>query len=185
MNFFLSAGLPAAQQVAILALTLTAAGYDIRYRRIPNWLALAGLLSALVLHFHAAGLTGIGGSLLGLAVAFGVYFAMYALHAVGAGDVKLMGAIGALAGLRIWFVIFLLTSIVGGVLAICLALTKGRFRSTIWNVGYLVRELAAFRSPWLSHEQLDVKNQETLRLPHALSIAVGTALTLLLLHWKG
>lgn len=171
-------------QFLLIVLVLPAAWFDFRSRRIPNWLCVTGFAAGLSANLAIAGWSGLRSALLGFAVAFGLYFVLYLLHAMGAGDVKLMGAVGAIAGLPVWLGIFAATSIFGMIAAICLALVKGRLGSTLWNVMYLLRELLSFRAPWMRHEHLDVKNPATLRLPHGVSIAAGTAAILLLAWWK-
>lgn len=171
-------------QFLLIGLVLLAAWFDFRSRRIPNWLCVAGFGAGLAANAALGGWPGLKTALLGFAVAFGLYFVLYLLHAMGAGDVKLMGAAGAIAGLHTWLLIFAATSIFGMIAAIGLALAKGRLGSTLWNVFYLLRELASFRAPWVRHEHLDVKNPQTLRLPHGVSIAAGTAAILLLVWWK-
>lgn len=171
-------------QLLLIVLVVLAAWFDFRSRRIPNWLCLAGFAAGLATNAALGGWTGLKSALLGFAAAFGLYFVLYLLHAMGAGDVKLMGAVGAISGPWHWLAIFVATSIFGMIAAIALALTKGRLASTLWNVMYLVRELLSFRAPWLRHKNLDVRNPETLRLPHGVSIAAGTAAILALAWWK-
>ena len=78
---------------------LSPQSYDVRYRRIPNWLTAIGVLLGLGLNtFLYQGWPGLRFSLMGLGLAFGIYFGLYAVRAMGAGDVKLMAAIGALVG---------------------------------------------------------------------------------------
>lgn len=165
----------------MLCVVLPAATFDLRYRKIPNWIAVNGFITALVLHLLVGGLPGIRTSLAGFAAAFIVYFVLYLLHAMGAGDVKLMAAVGAVAGIRWWFLILILTFLTGAIMAVFLAVSKGKLRPTLWNTAYLARELISFRLPWLARKELDVKNPETLRLPHGLSIAIGAILSLILL----
>src|SRR5947209_3673955 len=107
---------PPGVQVLLLALVLGAAVFDARYRRIPNWLTLAGVLIGLAMNAYLYGVfptkqvQGSWGGLLfaaqGLGFGFAVYVFLYALRAMGAGDVKLMAAVGAMAGWRDWFGIF-------------------------------------------------------------------------------
>jgi len=108
---------PPGVEAVLLALVLAAAVYDVRYRRIPNWLSLAGVLIGVALNaFLDQGRRGMFvASMLGLAIAFIVYFGLYALHAMGAGDVKLMAAVGAIVGWPNWFGIFIVTAIIGGI----------------------------------------------------------------------
>src|SRR5450759_1730371 len=98
----------------LLVLLLAAAVFDVLYRRIPNWLTVSGVLLGIAMNTVIGPPdAGLVFSLLGLAVAFGIFVALYALHAMGAGDVKLMAAVGALVGLQRWFGIFFISSLVG------------------------------------------------------------------------
>lgn len=166
---------PPSVLVVLLALVLTAAAYDVRYRRIPNWCSVSGAVIGLALNtFLYGGLSGFLFSLKGLLLGFGLYFLLYALHAMGAGDVKLMGAVGALAGWEDWFGIFLVTAIIGGVLAACVAVLRGRVKQTVWNLGYILGEMKHGRAAYVTREELDVKSPKSVGLPHAAVIAVGT-----------
>ncbi len=162
-----------AVQAALAALVIVAAAYDIRFRRIPNWLSVAGFLAGLGLNTAFGGWNGLKSSTGGFALAFCAYLLLYLIHAMGAGDVKLMGAVGALAGASNWFYIFVATAVFGGVAAIVLSLARGRLRRTLWNVGFVIAELSHFRAPYLAREDLDVKSKKALTLPHGVAIAVG------------
>ena len=178
---------PPGVEAVLLVLVLGAAVYDVRYRRIPNWLSVSGVLIGLALNtFLYQGWPGLRLSLLGLVAAFGVYFVLYALRAMGAGDVKLMGAVGALVGWQDWFGIFLVAAIVGGVMALILVATKGRVKKTFWNVGFILNEMKSGRPAYLAKEELDVRNPKALGLPHGAVIAVGTVFFLALsTHFAG
>jgi prepilin peptidase CpaA len=97
----------------------------------------------------------------------------YLIRALGAGDVKLMAAVGAITGPVVWFNVFLATSVMSGVIALWLSLSNGRLRQTVWNVGYLAVELVHFRPPYYKHPDLDVKSGKALKMPHAVAIAAG------------
>ena len=155
---------------------LGAAVYDVRYRRIPNWLTLAGVLVGLALNwFLGQGRSGLfASSLLGLAIAFVVYFVLYALRAMSAGDVKLMAAVGAIVGWPNWFGIFIITAIIGGIMALILIAARGRVKKTFWNVGFILSELKRGRPAYMRKEELDVKSPKAMGLPHGAVIAVGT-----------
>src|ERR1700684_2543241 len=87
----------------LLALVIGAAAYDIPYRRIPNSFTASGVLLGLAMNTFLYGWAGLWASLEGLAMGFGAYFILYSMRAMGAGDVKLMAAIGALVGWQNWF----------------------------------------------------------------------------------
>lgn len=171
---------PIVNQVILVALALIAALYDVWFRRIPNWLSLSGVLLGIGLNAFLAldGLRWYDGynwrsALAGLGLAFLIYFPLYLLRGMGAGDVKLMAAVGALVGPVNWFGIFVLGNIFGGIAAVFILLTHGRFRRTFSNVGYMLFELIHFRPPYLRKEELDVKNPKAVTMPHGVAIAIG------------
>jgi prepilin peptidase CpaA len=111
-------------------------------------------------------------------LAFGVYVVLYALHAMGAGDVKLMAAVGAIVGAQNWFGIFVVTAIAGGVMSLIMITVRGRVQKTLFNVGFILSEMKSGRPAYLKNEELDVKSKKALGLPHGAVIAVGTILFL-------
>jgi prepilin peptidase CpaA len=166
--------------ILLLLIACTAAVFDIRTRRIPNWLNLSGILLGFGINSILAypwPLEGVKHAGLGLLFAFVVYFVLYLIRAMGAGDVKLMAALGAiLANPANWFRLFIVTAIIGGVFALVLLLFKGRLRKTVWNVAFLVNELGHARAPYLGREELDVKNPKAVTLPHGFTIAVASTI---------
>ncbi len=165
--------LPWIIQLVVAAVVLIAGYYDLRWRRIPNWLTLPSVLVGLALNGILFGVHGLVKSGEGVALAMLINFPLYLLHARGAGDVKLLAAVGALVGIVDWIAIFIISGILGGVVAIILMLAKGRFRKTFWNVGYILNELIHFRAPHLKSEELDVKSAVAFRIPQGTIIALG------------
>ncbi len=162
-----------AVQVLLAAAVLVAGYYDIRWRRIPNWLTLPTVPIGLLLNFFLFGVDGLGSSAAGIGIAMLINFPLYLLHARGAGDVKLLAAVGALVGWRDWFAIFIISSIIGGVLALVLMMAAGRFRKTFWNLGYILSEMLHLRAPHMRSEELDVNSPVAFRLPQGAVIALG------------
>lgn len=170
--------LATATQFLLVGFVVTAALFDLFARRIPNWLNLTALLLGFSLNFFLHQTSGLWQSLGGLGVAFLVYFPLYLVRGMGAGDVKLMGAVGAIVGPRNWLAIFILGALVGGVLAVVLLLVRGRLLRTLRNVGYLIWELVHLRPPYARHQELDIS--KGLTLPHGASVALGALLFLFL-----
>ena len=170
--------LPMAVVGPLLILVLCAAFTDARNRRIPNWLTGAGILIGFSIHTVLHGWSGFCFAAAGMLAGFGLYFLLYVLRALGAGDVKLMAAVGAFAGSYVWFHIFLATAVVGAVAALLLSLVKGKLGATIWNTSFIASELLHFRAPFLANSSLDVKNPGSLTLPHGIAIASGVCLIL-------
>jgi prepilin peptidase CpaA len=164
---------PLLLQFVLAVVVLAAAAYDLKIRKIPNWLNLSGLILGLGLNcfvLHAAGLRL---ALLGLGVALLVYFPLFIVRGMGAGDVKLMVAIGAIAGPRNWFLIFLATSLLGGLAALVLVIYKKRLFLTLANLSAIVGELLHLRPPFQKDAALDFRHERALGLPHAAMIALG------------
>jgi prepilin peptidase CpaA len=152
-----------------------AAAYDVRFRRIPNWLNLAGVVMGIALNtFLYQGLPGLVFSVKGLLLAFAIYVVLYAVHAMGAGDVKLMAAVGAIVGWENWFGIFIVTAVIGGIMSLILVASRGRVKKTMFNVGFILSEMRSGRPAYLANEELDVKSKKALGLPHGAVIAVGS-----------
>ncbi|MBV9503683.1 MAG: prepilin peptidase [Acidobacteriia bacterium] len=171
-------------EFAAAALVVTAAVSDFRRRRIPNWLTLGGIVGGLLLGARTGGWAGMERSLGGMLLGFAAYFALYCLHAMGAGDVKLMAAVGAVLGPANWVAVLLATAIAGGVLAAALMIAKGRVRETLWNTGYILSELAHFRPPYKRRSHLDVRHPGSLNMPHGIAIAAGTIFCLFWAHTR-
>jgi len=152
---------------------VTAAVSDVRRRRIPNWLVLAGLTGGFAVHGILSGWAGIQFSAAGMGLALLVYFPLYLLRAMGAGDVKLMAACGALAGAANWFGIFLLTGIAGGVMAVAVLLYRGGLASSVMSTARVATYLVQLRVPYVARPELDVNHPKAATLPHGAAIALG------------
>jgi prepilin peptidase CpaA len=163
-----------AGQILLGILVAIAAIFDIRYRRIPNWLVLAGVIVGVAWNVYASGWSGLLRGAEGLGLGFILYFPLYLIRARGAGDVKLLAAVGAVTGPGNCLWIFLLTAVLGGIIALVLLLFRGRVRKTFFNVAWIIQDLLHFRAPYRSSDELDVTTNKGLRLPHGAMIAVGT-----------
>jgi prepilin peptidase CpaA len=85
-----------------------------------------------------------------------------------------MAAVGAVVGWPNWFGIFLVTAMIGGIMALILVAARGRVKRTLSNVVFILSELKGGRPAYMRREELDVKNPKALGLPHGAVIAVGT-----------
>ncbi len=171
--------IPLLVRFVLAALVITAAIYDIRFRRIPNWLNLSGMILGFGLNAFFFQMHGTVTAGLGLLCAVAIYMPLYLLRGMGAGDVKLMAALGSLVGPGNWFQIFLATAIVGGAAAAGYAILKGRFTSVCLNLWFLLSEFARLRLPHRGNSELDVRSADALRMPHGVLIALGSLVFLL------
>jgi prepilin peptidase CpaA len=110
---------------ALALLLLAASACDLKTRRIPNGLTAAGMLAGLAGHAYLDGLAGFLWALAGIAAVLPLLL-LYAVRAFGAGDVKLLMAVGALMGP--WFLLWTLLGAVfaAGLLALVVLVRRGR-----------------------------------------------------------
>ena len=158
------------------ASALAAAGcwFDLRTRRIPNRLtfpaAAVGVVAASVAHGGPGAVSSVAGLLLGLAL----FFPLFLLKGLGAGDVKLMGALGAWLGTSMIFGVAFYTSLAGGALALVLIGRHGYARQAARNLWLLLAHWRVFGIRPL--DSLTLETSAGPKLPYALPIAVGLAL---------
>jgi prepilin peptidase CpaA len=153
--------------------------YDVRSRRVPNFVTLPAIVFGLLLHFTFGGWLQLGSAAAAGLICGLVFLIFHLAGGMGAGDVKLITAAGCIAGLSHIGTLLILTSLAGGVMAIALALYRRRFKETILNMCALAaHHTTAGLAP---HPEFNVGNSKTLRLPYALAIAAGSALSLCLL----
>ncbi len=123
---------------AVAAVTTAAAVVDLRTRRVPNWLTFG--IAALGVTMATAHLGGVGvaGAVEGLLVGLVLMLPGHVIGRTGAGDVKLLAALGTLLGPRSIAMAFLYTAIAGGALAVLVAMRRRRLRETLEGTATLV-----------------------------------------------
>ena len=164
----------------ILYITLLAplgiiiAYYDVRYRRIPNAFVLATLCGGLAINTIFAGFGGALASLGGCALAFFPLFILHIFGAMGAGDVKLFAAVGAVVGTRLVPETFLVVLLTGGVLAVYTILRNGTVLTTLTRVLQIfVGLLPGWQIP-----RFDVPADRRHTLPYGVAITLGSLISL-------
>lgn len=161
-----------AVQIVPLVVVGTAAAVDIRTRRIPNFLTFGGALAAFVFHGIAGGFPALGQSALGWLVGVGLLLPIFLLGGMGAGDVKLLGAVGAWLGPNgaLWSGVF--SIIAGGVLGFLLAVAHGYLRTAFGNLRRLLTSW--FLSGVKPLPGLTIADAPGPRLAYGAAIAAGT-----------
>jgi prepilin peptidase CpaA len=153
-------------QGCALSAASVAALIDVWSRRIPNWLTFGTLLLGVAinawLHGFGGALTAIAGAALGAAI----LLPFYAMRAMGAGDVKLLAALGALLGPTALLSVAIYGALVGGAMSVVILLARGRL---LLGVGAV---LVSRRLPHLSLSGATA--------PYGVAIAGGVYLSLLL-----
>src|ERR1044072_4648278 len=107
---------------------------DVRYRRIPNLLVLIALIAGLAINSVLHGWHGLTTSFLGFGLGFVPMLLLHIFGAMGAGDVKLFGAVGSILGFSLMPMTLVLVAMIGGVLAVVTTLRAGTMMSTLHGV---------------------------------------------------
>ncbi|NMM20020.1 MAG: prepilin peptidase [Rhodoferax sp.] len=165
---------------AVLSLAMViAVEADTRERRIPNVLVLLMLCAGVALNVlgpdngraglfsYFPGALGAGGALLGVLAGLVAFLPLYWLRAMGAGDVKLMAALGSFVGPMEVLNLALCILVAGGVLAVLRMLWTGKSRLVLSNVRLALGSLRG------SAQRFDPATQSADRMPYALAIASG------------
>ena len=170
----------------LVALIGAALFLDLSQNRIPNYLTFPAIGWGLVFYTVTGGFSGLWFSLLGLLVGIAIFFIPFAMGGVGAGDVKLLGAVGALQGWQFVLTAGLLTAVVGGVMALIYLLVNRNFLRVLKKMAGFV--LAPFFSALFYRTNFDLFSRASVyfarpdpeaneagraRMPYGAAIAAG------------
>ena len=149
----------------VLPIILALACYwEIRERRIPNWLTLGAMALGLGAAVIEGGTDGLVDSALGLAVAGGLFLPFCLLGVVGGGAMKLMAAVGAITGWPMVLRVVCDTCVAGGLIAVAIMAWNGVLLTTLANVFRIMAGMPR-RSRGLRNPPM---------VPYALAITAGT-----------
>jgi prepilin peptidase CpaA len=154
---------------ALVVVAGIAAATDLRSRRIPNWLTLGGLTLALLVRMGlgwSALLDGMGGAGAGLALGF----LLFALGGFGAGDAKLLMAIGAFMGWSRLPGAILAIGVAGGVLALAESARRGVLPLMLLRTAGLMRHWVTLGRSGIRQS---VAEAGAVTIPYGVPIAVG------------
>jgi prepilin peptidase CpaA len=154
---------------------------DLRYRKIFNVVTFPSILFAFLYYFITLGLEGFLFSGKGFLVGLGLLLIPYLLGGMGAGDVKLMAAIGALMGTSFVFYSFIYTALIGGAIALFLIFKSRGFINTIKSFVFNLTNVVFFRSN-LGSIIIQKDRTSSISFPYGVAIVLGTLCTLV---WGG
>ena len=160
--------------IFLSGILIISAVIDLRTQKIPNLITYPSIVIAFFYHGAFGGGNGLLFSFTGLSVGIGLLLLPYIMGGMGAGDAKLMGAVGGMIGAKGVFYAFLCTAIVGGIYALVLIL----IRRTYFN-GFFKKQMTTLWTFILTQKYIPDpiqggKNRP--RLCYGLSIALGTGL---------
>ncbi len=158
----------------IIGFVVSAAYADVRTRRIPRELSMAGLVLGLVVHAVTGGFVD---ALTAAALAFTIGLAMFAIGAIGGGDVKLIAALGAMLGMFHWRQAMEVAIGVAAAMAVIEVVRHRAVVQTVRNIGTILKTL--FQTGFKAHPVLNVQNTAALRSPFGVAAAVGTIVAII------
>ena len=134
------------QALRILPVLLAVTGgiIDRLSSRIPNWLTIPGLAIGIALNTWSRGWGGTKESLLGAGLGLVMLVWFVVLRVLGAGDLKLIVALGAFYGPSRLFDVFFITMLVNALQALGLMLKERRLLVGLKNIGRIFLEFLAF-----------------------------------------
>lgn len=157
----------------LFALVVVSAWFDVARSRIPDAITLPALGAGLALSGLAGGLSGsapcLRDAVLGALLGGGLLAVPWMLGGMGPGDVKLMAAVGALAGVSLALRALVLSALAGAAMGLGSVILKGRLAETL---GRTLR-LAALRP-------LPAGGRPPVTIPFGLAIGIGTTWAILL-----
>lgn len=161
---------PALLPAGLLFAALIISAYtDVARGKVYNWCTYPAILLGIASHCLIGYQTGdwlwIVWGVLGLLIGAGLFLLPYRFGLVGGGDVKLMGAVGALQGPNFVILSAFLSAVVGAIFGLSILIWKGRLREGLRNFG------GAMLRPWKLKERTAADDT---RLPYGLAIALGT-----------
>jgi prepilin peptidase CpaA len=172
--------------VPLIGLLTWAAALDLRSRRIPNWLvaaiATAGLMQSLTAGATVPPMQAAYGFFAGV----GLTIALFALGALGGGDVKLLAASGTWLGAMGVLQVFLGAAIIGLALVLIQCAWRGRMRVLFRNSAVLIINLVHIRQVGLDHARATGQSCRSVDkpLPYAVPVLIATV-CLVLAGWGG
>jgi prepilin peptidase CpaA len=110
--------------VAVAIATLIASATDLWKFKVYNVLTFPTLGLGIIVSAILGGWSGVGSSLLGVCLGFGLLIVFFAVGGVGAGDVKLLAAVGAWLGPYLTYQVFIASALFGGLYALILVLIR-------------------------------------------------------------
>lgn len=146
---------------------------DVKSMRIPNVLSLSAIISGLIVHLCMSGFQGLLMSISGFGTGFGIMFVLYLAGAVGAGDVKIFGGIGAWTGALFTVQAMVYSIIIAGIIGLIILLWKKQLvqrlgKLILYIVGRVIPSIGLMNSVQ-SYSPL----KEGLRFPFMMAVLPG------------
>ena len=155
---------------------VVAAWIDGKQLKVPNWLTFPFIISGWIYSVAYFGWEGIGLSLLGTVIGLALLLPAYAIGGMGAGDVKMMAAVGAWIYVVDTVYAFCVSVIVGAIIAVVMIMTSGQAKKH-WNqLVYIANEIMTVRNPETLAKIAAERKPSMRLLPYGIPLAIGTVM---------
>jgi len=156
--------------IPAVGIALCAGVLDWRFRRIPNWLTVSGALLGIATNAILFRWPGLKTAALGLLLGLALLLPFVLVRSLGAGDWKLIGALGACLGPRSLLAVLFGAILVAGAIALGVIIWKGRLKQTLLNIA---RMLAAAFSLRMPGAEVSLDNPDSTKVPFGVAVAVA------------
>ena len=158
--------------VVLMVVLLLSVWFDMTEHKIPNWITVWGLVCALILR-GIAGSGALWAGLLGGAAGLTLGILLFATGAMGAGDGKLLTAVGAVLGFDTFLLCLPLIGAFGGLLALAVTIRKGTLFATLLRFRELLFYVVSFGR---LGERRTLSTPGAVTVPYGLAVAAGAAM---------
>jgi prepilin peptidase CpaA len=162
------------QWIVATGFAMVAGWLDWRSRKIPNWLTVSGLVAGIVIYTVARGWAGVLAALTGAGLMLSVLLPMVLLRGLGAGDWKLMGALGAILGWRLGLEVLFASIVLAAFLALVQMIRERRVKTTLVNLWELLRGFVIFGVR--PNPEINLDNPAAAAVPFGVAAAAATLL---------
>jgi prepilin peptidase CpaA len=157
---------------------LWASWIDYSQRRVPNWLNASLIVLGFIVQGYFFGGAGLLAGLGGLAVGFGVLIIPWLMHGMGAGDVKLMAAIGVWFGPWMTLVSFAAGAVIGGAIALVMITLGGKLRQAMANLNIIMVKCTSRDTLFSEFGSARSFGETSSLLPYGVPLTIGSMLVL-------
>jgi len=156
--------------IVFFILLILAAYFDVKNNQIPNRITLPVTVFGFILGALDSGFSGLFSAALGFLTGFLPCFFLFRLNGLGGGDVKLMGAVGTLAGTK--FVLFTLwySSLIGFTIALFILIKNRQLINGLKKSYYLILSIFIKQK---SVENYSNDEKKSLTIPYGIAIVTG------------
>lgn len=168
--------------LVVIPATLLACWIDYAQRKVPNWLNAALAAAGIAAQAAYIGWAGVGNAAAGMAVGIAVLIIPWAMHGMGAGDVKLMGAIGAWFGPWLCLAAFCVGAIVGGIIAVAMITVSRKWQYAAANMAVIMTKVQSKEHVFSEFGSARGFGKTSSLLPYGIPLSIGAWLVLWASH---